>query len=57
MSSAASAWARPDALRGGAYDRGALLREAYLLAKMTPKEPCEILSVLDRYFWRGRIGA
>ena len=56
MPSAAAARARLDALTIGAYDRGELLREAYRLAKKAPKDTCEILSVLDQYFRRGRIG-
>ena len=54
-SAAAATRACLDSLTMGAYDRGVFLREAYTLAQTAPDDVCEILSVVDQYFRRGKI--
>ncbi len=48
---------RLDSLTTGDYDQDVLLREAYILAQTAPDGVCEMLSVVDQYYRRGKIRA
>ncbi|HUX72452.1 MAG TPA: protein kinase [Steroidobacteraceae bacterium] len=43
------------ALAAGGYDQDAFLREVDVLVQAAPDEACEILSVIDQYYRRGKI--
>ena len=43
------------ALAAGGYDQDAFLREVDVLVQSAPDEACEILSLIDQYYRRGKI--